>query len=81
VATSRLFNPRITEKRGDALDRTDELDMFQNIPLHPSVPNFTGPTDRGEPCHPLRLTSASQQFTKGAEKRPISSSPQEDTKY
>ncbi len=79
---SKLFTPVIREKRGDALDRTDEADMFQNVPLHAEVPNFIGPTDSGQPWYPLRLgAKTSQQNTAKPEKRPISSSPQEYTKY
>ena len=81
MATSKLFNPKIREQRGDASDATEKDDMFVNIPVHAEVPVFYGPTDSGEPPYPLRLTEKSQQFVKVHKRRPISSAPQEDTKY
>ena len=81
MATSKLFNPQIRAKRGNALDRAEVDDMFINVPVHAEVPRFTGPTDSGKPCHPLHLTQTSQQNLGKPERRWVSSAPQEDTKY
>jgi hypothetical protein len=83
VAASKLFSPQIREKRGDALDPTEEDDMFMNVPVHPQVPRFTGPTDQGQPHYPLCLEpgNSAQDSSAKAKRRWISSSPQEDTKY
>lgn len=83
MATSKLFNPQIREKRGDALDRAEEDDMFLNVPVHAEVPRFTGPADANgsRPHYPLHLTEKSQQNTAQPQRRWISSAPQEDTKY
>lgn len=81
MATSKLFNPQIREKRGDALDREETDDMFVNVPVHAQIPRFTGPTDSGKPHYPLHLSKSSQQNTAKPERRWVSSAPQEDTKY
>lgn len=69
MSCSKLFTPHVREKRGDAVDRTEEPDMFMNIPLHAEVPNFDLPTDRGTACYPLRMAKSSQQFVKPAKRR------------
>lgn len=81
MAASKLFTPAIREKRGDALDATETDDMFMNVPLHAEVPRFTGPTDSGNPQYPLRMSKDSGQNTAKPQRRWVSSSPQEDTKY
>lgn len=81
MSVSKLFTPVLRTKRGNAGDATERTDMFVNVPLHPEVPVFTGPTDRGEPCYPLRLGADSQTSTKSVERHPYASSPQESTKY
>lgn len=81
MATSKLFTPKLRAAQATPINEVERAPMFVNPPTHPEVPTFAGNTDEGKPCYPLSLGGDRGTSTREAQKRPISTCPQEQAKY
>lgn len=78
MALSKLFTPKINHKRGAALD-SEFGGNFLNPPAHAELRVEVAPTSQALPT--LKLGAGKGEFTEAPGRRPISTSPQEDTNY
>lgn len=71
MATSKLFNPVVSEAKSDSSYAAEPADMFVNVPIHPEVRIFDGPTSGGEACYPLSLRPVRQDSETKWQKRQV----------
>ena len=69
MAVSKLFTPKVHPNETSVDDRREKADMFVNPPTHAAFPRFQGPTDKGDPCHPLKLGGNRQSDTSKVQQR------------
>ena len=81
MATSKLFNPVVSEAKSDASYAAEPSDFFMNVPIHPEVAIFDNAASGGEACHPLSLRPVRQDEQTKWQKRQIVSVPRDEFEY